>query len=159
MVILRYFNVYGPRLDEIDVGRVITIFLGQLMRGDPLTVIGNGEQTRCFTYVDDAIQATIAAGTSEGAVGKVFNIGSDREVSIKELAETMIRLTGSRSTVQLVSQESVYGPSYEDIPRRVPDVRRMNEILDVTAGVSLEDGLRKTLDWFRNGHSELINRL
>lgn len=153
VVILRYFNVYGPRLDQIDVGRVISIFLGQLMRGVPLTVIGNGEQTRCFTYVDDAIRGTIAAGASERAVGRAVNIGSDREVTIKELAETMIRLTGSRSTVQLVSQESVYGPSYEDIPRRVPDVRLMKEILDVTAGISLEDGLRQTLDWYRNGHS------
>ncbi len=152
VVVLRYFNVYGPRLDQVDVGRVISIFLGQLTRGDPLTVIGNGEQTRCFTYVDDAIRATMAAGTTDKAVGRAINVGSDREFSIKELAEMMIRISGSRSTLRFVSQESVYGPSYEDIPRRVPDVRLMKEILKVDAKVPLEEGLRQTLEWYRNGH-------
>ena len=128
VVVLRYFNVYGPRLDQVDVGRVISIFLGQLMRGDPLTVIGNGEQTRCFTYVDDAIKATMAAANTDNALGRAINVGSDREFSIKELAEIMIRLSGSRSTLKFVSQESIYGPSYEDIPRRVPDVRLMKEL-------------------------------
>ncbi|MCH6545329.1 MAG: NAD-dependent epimerase/dehydratase family protein [Deltaproteobacteria bacterium] len=152
VVVLRYFNVYGPRLDQVDVGRVISIYLGQLTRGDPLTVIGNGEQTRCFTYVDDAIRATMAAGTTDKAVGRAINVGSDREFSIKELAEMMIRISGSQSTLRFVSQESVYGPSYEDIPRRVPDVRLMKEILQVDAKVPLEEGLRQTLEWYRNGH-------
>ena len=151
VVILRYFNVYGPRLDQVDVGRVISIFLGQLMRGDPLTVIGNGEQTRCFTYVDDAIRATMAAGTTDKALGRAINVGSDKEFTIKELAEMMIRISGSSSTLRFVSQESVYGPSYEDIPRRVPDARLMNEILKVDAKVPLEEGLRQTLEWYRNG--------
>ena len=152
VVVLRYFNVYGPRLDQVDVGRVISIYLGQLTRGDPLTVIGNGEQTRCFTYVDDAIRATMAAGATDQAVGRAINVGSDREFSIKELAEMMIRISGSQSTLRFVSQESVYGPSYEDIPRRVPDVRLMKEILKVDAKVPLEEGLRQTLEWYRNGH-------
>lgn len=152
VVVLRYFNVYGPRLDQVDVGRVISIYLGQLTRGDPLTVIGNGEQTRCFTYVGDAIRATMAAGATDQAVGRAINVGSDREFSIKELAEMMIRISGSRSTLRFVSQESVYGPSYEDIPRRVPDVRLMKEILKVDAKVPLEEGLRQTLEWYRNGH-------
>jgi len=154
VVILRYFNVYGPRLDQVDVGRVISIFLGQLMRGDPLTVIGNGEQTRCFTYVDDAIRATMAAGTADKALGRAINVGSDKEFTIKELAEMMIRISGSPSTLRFVSQESVYGPSYEDIPRRVPDARLMNEILKVDAKVPLEEGLRQTLEWYRNGHNK-----
>ena len=152
VVVLRYFNVYGPRLDQVDVGRVISIFLGQLMRGDPLTVIGNGEQTRCFTYVADAIKATMAAATTDNALGRAINVGSDREFSIKELAETMIRLSGSRSTLKFVSQESIYGPSYEDIPRRVPDVQLMNELLKVEANISLEDGLRDTIEWYRDSH-------
>jgi len=151
VVILRYFNVYGPRLDEMDVGRVITIFLGQLLRGEPLAVIGNGEQTRCFTYVEDAIQATVAAGTLDEAVGRVINVGSDKEVTIRALAELMIRLSGSSSTIRFVSQESVYGRSYEDIPRRVPDVQLMREVLRVVPKVSLEEGLRRTIHWFRDG--------
>jgi len=154
VVVLRYFNVYGPRLDQVDVGRVISIFLGQLMRGDPLTVIGDGEQTRCFTYVDDAIRATMAAGTTEKALGRAINVGSDKEFTIKELAEMMIRISGSSSTLRFVSQESVYGPSYEDIPRRVPDARLMNEILKVDANVPLEEGLRHTLEWYRNSHNK-----
>lgn len=149
VVVLRYFNVYGPRLDRMDVGRVITIFLGQLLRGRPLTVIGDGEQTRSFTYVDDAIRATVAAGLKDEAIGNVINIGSDKEVSIKQLAEMMIALSGSPSAVTFVPQEAVYGDSYEDIPRRVPDTRRMREILGVLAEVSLEEGLRRTIEWFR----------
>ena len=76
--VVRYFNVYGPRLDAIDVGRVITIFLGQALRGQPVTVIGDGSQTRCFTYVSDAIAATVQAGLREEAVGEIFNIGNAR---------------------------------------------------------------------------------
>ncbi|MEK6601625.1 MAG: NAD-dependent epimerase/dehydratase family protein [Candidatus Binatota bacterium] len=149
VVVLRYFNVYGPRLDRMDLGRVMTIFLGQLMRGAPLTIIGDGEQTRCFTYVDDAIRATVAAAQKEEAVGNIINIGSDEEVSIKRLAEMMISLYGSKSAMTFVSQESIYGASYEDIPRRVPDSRRMRKILGVMPRVSLEEGLRRTIEWFR----------
>jgi UDP-glucose 4-epimerase len=149
VTVARYFNVYGPRLDAIDVGRVITIFLGQALRGEPVTVIGDGNQTRCFTYVSDAVAATMAAGTREAAIGGVFNIGDDTEVTIRTLAERMIAITGSRSKIQYVAQEDVYGSSYEDIPRRVPDARRMREILGVTPKVSLDEGLRRTIDSFR----------
>lgn len=151
VVVLRYFNVYGPRLDRLDVGRVISIFLSQLMRGAPLTVIGNGEQTRCFTYVDDAVRATVAAGVREEAIGRIINVGTDNEVTIRHLAELMIRLSNSPSSIKFVAQESVYGESYEDIPRRVPDVQRMRAILGVTSQVPLEEGLRRTIEWFRNG--------
>jgi UDP-glucose 4-epimerase len=149
VVVLRYFNVYGPRLDQMDVGRVISIFLGQLMRGVPLTVIGDGRQTRCFTYVEDAIRATLAAAIREEAVGRIINVGSDMEVSVRQLAELMIHLSGSPCSIKFVNQESVYGRSYEDIPRRVPDVKLMREILQVVPQVSLEEGLRRTFEWFR----------
>src|SRR5258706_2899027 len=93
VVVLRYFNVYGPRLDQMDMGRVITVFLGQLMRGVPLTVIGDGRQTRSFTYVDDAIRATVAAGLAEEAVGPGINVGSAQEGRIQELAGKMTQLS------------------------------------------------------------------
>ena len=151
VVIVRFFNAYGPRLDRIDVGRVITIFMGQLLRGEDLTVIGDGKQTRAFTYVDDAVLALIRAGTLPEAVGRIFNIGSDRETTILELAETMIRACpGTGSKVRLVRQEEVYGDSYEDIPRRFPDIMRMRSILGVEPKVPLEEGLRRTIDWFRS---------
>src|SRR5882762_4552966 len=154
VVIVRYFNVYGPRLDKIDVGRVLTIFMGQLLRQEPLTVIGDGKQTSCFTYVDDAVNATVAAGLVPEAVGDIFNIGVDRETTILELAETMIRITGARSTIKFVTQQSIYGDSYEDIPRRVPDNTKMRTILRAAPKVSLEDGLRRTIEWFQKAHFE-----
>jgi UDP-glucose 4-epimerase len=154
VVIVRYFNIYGPRLDKIDVGRVLTIFMGQLLRQEPLTVIGDGRQTRCFTYVSDAIRATMAAGLIPEAVGDIFNIGTDRETPILELAEAMIKIAGAKSEVKFVLQQKIYGESYEDIPRRVPDNTKMRTILKVTPEISLEDGLRKTIEWFQRAHYE-----
>ena len=90
VTILRYFNVYGPRLDGMGVGRVVTIFVSQALRGDPLTVVGDGRQTRCFTFESDAIAATVAAGVRPEAVGGVFNVGCNVEVSIRMLAEPRI---------------------------------------------------------------------
>jgi UDP-glucose 4-epimerase len=156
ITILRYFNVYGPRLDRLDVGRVITILIGQLLRGEPLTVIGDGSQTRCFTWIDDAIQATVAAGVSSGAEGLVFNVGSETETSIRSLAEILIEIGGGPSTVRFVAQETVYGESYEDVPRRVPDVTRMHRILGVRATTPLAEGLARTIAWFRGARVESV---
>jgi UDP-glucose 4-epimerase len=149
VVVLRYFNVYGPRMDQMDMGRVVTIFMGQLLRGEPLTIIGDGLQTRCFTYVDDAIRATMAAGLNDGAVGEVLNIGSDEEVSIKELAELMIRKARSPSTVKYVTQAEAYGSGYEDIRRRVPSIKKMRAILGIEPQVTLDEGLQRTIEWFQ----------
>ena len=149
VVIVRYFNVYGPRLDRMDRGRVITMFMGQLLRGEPLTVIGDGTQTRCFTYVDDAVRATVQAGLRPEAVGEVINIGTDEEIAIRDLAAAMVRISGSTSTIALVPKEAVYDRGYEDIPRRVPLVRKMRELLGVRAEVPLEDGLARTIEWFK----------
>jgi UDP-glucose 4-epimerase len=150
VTITRYFNIYGPRLDRLDVGRIITIFMGQVLRNEPLTVIGDGMQTRCFTYVDDAVRATVAAGTTPGVDGEVFNIGTAVETTILDLARTMIAAAGSTSTIKFVSQETVYGSSYEDIPRRVPDTTKMETVLGVSATTPLRDGLARTIEWFRN---------
>lgn len=149
IVVLRYFNVYGPRLDTLDKGRVITIFLGQILRDEDVTIIGGGSQTRSFTYVSDAIRATFEAGINPKAISEVFNIGNSEEITILELAKCMIRVSGSRSKLKFVSMDSIYGKSYEDIPRRVPDVGKMEKILGLKAEVSLEDGMRQTVDWFR----------
>lgn len=159
VVIVRFFNAYGPRLDRIDVGRVITIFMGQLLRGEPLTVIGDGRQTRAFTYVGDAVRALAAAGEIDEAKGGIFNIGTDRETTILELAEAMIRAypeTGSKIT--FVEQQQVYGESYEDIPRRYPDITRMREILGVDPATPLEEGLRQTIEWFRADEEGKLRR-
>jgi len=149
VVVLRYFNVYGPRMDAMDRGRVIPIFMGQLLRGEPLTVMGDGQQTRCFTYVEDAIRATLAAGVTAAAVGEVVNIGSAEEVSIQELAALMIALSGSRSRPKFVPPAGVYGPSYADITRRVPARVKMQRLLGVVPQVPLAEGLRRTIVWFQ----------
>jgi UDP-glucose 4-epimerase len=153
VVILRYFNVYGPKLDKIDRGRVMTIFMGQLLRGEPLTIVNDGRQTRAFTYVDDAIRATMACGLVDAAVGGIFNIGTDRETTILELAKVMLKEFGRNpedpKNLVFKKQEDVYGKSYQDIDRRVPDVTRMKTILGITPQVSLEDGVKKTCEWFK----------
>ena len=148
VVITRYFNAYGPRLDALDHGRVITIFLGQILSGKPVTVVGDGSQTRCFTYIDDCIKATMEAGLNPAAVGGTFNIGNDRETTVKELAETMVKVSGRDCEIVYVPQEEVYGKSYEDIQRRVPDITRMREVLGVDPSTPLEHGLKVTYDWF-----------
>ena len=149
VTVVRYFNIYGPRLDKLDVGRIITIFMGQLLRNEPLTVIGDGRQTRCFTYVDDAIRATVQAGILPGTSGQVFNIGTAVETSILDLAKLMLEISGSKSEIRFVSKEEIYGTSYEDILRRVPDNTRMREVLGVSDEVPLREGLARTIDWFR----------
>jgi len=88
------------------------------------------------------------------AVGDIFNIGTDRETPVLELAQTMIKITGANSTIQYVPQEKIYGTSYEDIPRRVPDNTKMRTILKTNMEVSLEEGLRKTIEWFQKAHYE-----
>jgi len=150
VVVLRYFNVYGPRLDRIDVGRLFTIFMGQLLRGADLTVIGDGSQTRCFTFISDAVAATVAAGLNSAADGHALNVGVDVETSVLEFAKLMLELYGAeKSKISFVTQEEIYGKSYEDIPRRVPDNTKMRQLLGVEPKVSLREGTAMAMEWFR----------
>jgi nucleoside-diphosphate-sugar epimerase len=154
VTVVRFFNVYGPRLDRVDVGRLFTIFMGQLLRGVDLTVVGDGRQTRCFTYVTDAVEATVAAGLKREAEGQAFNIGTDVETTVLDFAKLMLELYGpTKSKIKFMSQEEVYGPSYEDIPRRVPDNTKMRSVLGVTPRVNLREGLVRTIEWFRKNQS------
>jgi len=154
-VIVRYFNVYGPRLDAIDVGRVITIFMGQMLRGEPLTVIGDGLQTRCFTFVLDAVRATARAGFEPEAEGEAINIGSEKEYTILQLAEALCHVAGRdpEKHIRFVRQQDIYGPRYEDIRRRVPDTAKMRRLLGCSADTSLEVGLRLTYEYFEKEKS------
>lgn len=149
--VVRYFNAYGPRLDPNGYGSVIAKFITQALRGEPLTVYDDGEQTRCFTYVADAIAGTIRLTTVREAAGGVFNIGSSRETSINELAHTILRVTGSESEITHIPYSSAYGPDFEETRRRVPDVSLARDILGFEAQTSFEEGLRRTLAWFREG--------
>ena len=148
--IVRFFNAYGQRLDPAGYGSVIAKFITQARRGENLTIYGDGKQTRCFTYIADTIEGTVKAAVTREAAGKVFNIGSNRETTINDLAQLIRRLSGSRSDIVHIPYTSVYDSHFEETRRRVPDVCRAREILGFEAQTSLEDGLQQTLDWFRN---------
>ena len=139
--VARIFNTYGPRMHPND-GRVVSNFIVQALQGEPLTVYGKGRQTRSFCYVSDAVDAFIRLmGSDDDFTGPV-NIGNPHECSVLELAETIIRLTGSRS-------EIVFNPLPTDDPaRRCPDIQLAKAMLGWQPKVALRDGLQATIDYF-----------
>ena len=147
--ILRYFNSYGPRLDERGYGSVVANLTRQALRGEPLTVHGDGKQTRCFTYIDDTVAGTLLAGEVKEAIGEAFNIGSPNETSILDLAKLIKRLTRSKSPIAFQAYEAYYGEGFEDPRRRVPSVDKAKRLLGFTPKVDLETGLKKTIAWCR----------
>jgi UDP-glucose 4-epimerase len=151
VAVVRYFNAYGPRLDPRGYGSVIAKFATQALRGEPLTIYDDGTQTRCFTYVADTVGGTMCAATVREAAGRVFNIGSNRETSINELAQLILRLTDSASEIVHLPYETAYGRDFEETRRRVPDITRAREVLGFEARTSLEQGLAQTLAWFQRG--------
>ncbi|MGE5578210.1 MAG: NAD-dependent epimerase/dehydratase family protein [Syntrophothermus sp.] len=149
VVILRYFNVYGPCADSSDYGGVVPRFIRQALANEPLTVHGDGSQARCFTYVDDIVKGTLEAGSRPEAEGKIFNLGGRRETSILELAQLIVALSESKSEIVFQPYAEYYGPHYEDVRRRAPDLAAAERILDYHPAVSLEDGLKRTIAWHR----------
>ena len=147
--IVRYFNSYGPRIAPDGYGSVVARLISQALSGQPLTVHGDGHQSRCFTYVDDTVRGTILAGTTPDAVGKVFNVGANRETTINALAELIRDLVGSDVEIVNVPYQQVFGDQFEDTRRRVPDISRAVEVLGFRAETPLEDGLKATISWFR----------
>ena len=150
--IVRYFNSFGPRIDFKGYGSVVANFIRQALSNEPLTVHGDGEQTRCFTYIADTVEGTYLAGTVKAAEGSVFNVGNDVEITINELAERIKAACGSTSEITHISHESRYGKSFEDTKRRVPDLTRSRNILGYAPTTSFDEGLRLTLDWWRREH-------
>jgi UDP-glucose 4-epimerase len=150
--IVRYFNSYGPRIDQSGYGSVIARFAWQALNRLPLTVHGDGKQTRCFTYVSDTVDGTIRAATRAEALGCVFNIGGAREVTILELAGEVRRILGSSSEIRLEPYETDFPRGFEDTRRRVPDVTRARDMLGFEARVGLADGLARTLEWCRQNY-------
>lgn len=143
--IVRYFNIYGTRMDPAGYGSVVAKFLSQALGGEPLTIHGDGRQSRCFTHVREAVEATIRAGTEAAALGEVFNVGSPFEYTVSALADLILRLTGSSSPLSYLTYEEAYGPRFADAPRRVPDVRKIERVLGWRAELPLEDGLRELI--------------
>jgi len=141
MSIVRYFNVYGPRLDPAGYGSVMARFLSQALAGEPLTVHGDGQQTRCFTYVSEAVDATVRAGTLPQALGQVYNVGSSFEIAIGDLAGLVRTVTGSRSEIVHLPYDQAYGPGFADTRRRVPDTTKAWHDLGWRATINLDAGL------------------
>ncbi|MGB0131924.1 UDP-glucuronic acid decarboxylase family protein [Chlorobium sp.] len=141
--VVRIFNTYGPRMHPND-GRVVSNFIVQALKGDPITIYGDGQQTRSFCYVDDLIDAMISMmDTGSDFTGPV-NIGNPGEFTMQELAETVLRLTGSRSKL-------IYLPLPSDDPRqRKPEIELAKEKLSWEPGIGLEDGLKETIRYFKN---------
>jgi UDP-glucuronate decarboxylase len=139
--IVRIFNTYGPRM-AVDDGRVVSNFIVQALKGEPLTVYGNGSQTRSFCYVTDLIEALVRMMNTDGFIGPV-NVGNPGEFTILELAEKVLKLTGSRSRI-------VHGALPQDDPvRRCPDIHLAGEKLGWKPTVSLDEGLPPTIAYFR----------
>lgn len=147
--ILRYFNVYGPKLDKVGEGRVISSMIGDLLKKNIIKVTGDGLQTRSFIYIDDAIDATYEAIIRETAKNKVFNIGTEDEITMEELSRKIMALSKKDPETRFVSKKEFLGRDYDDVPRRAPDNTCMKEVLGVKPKISLDEGLKRTYEWFR----------
>jgi UDP-glucose 4-epimerase len=148
VVVMRFFNTVGPRQTG-RYGMVLPRFVRQALAGEPITIYGDGEQSRCFGDVADVIDATIKLAFHPGAIGQVFNIGSTEEVTICELAEKVIAATGSQSKIVYVPYEEAYAPGFEDMRRRVPDLSKIHQLIGYAPRYSLEDTIRRVIVYER----------
>ena len=137
-VLVRLFNTVGPRQTGA-YGMVLPRFVKQALSGLPITIFGDGTQTRCFGWVKDVANALVRLTELDGAEGALFNIGSDEEVTINELAQVVKEVTGSESPIQHISYEEAYGQNFEDMARRVPDLTRIRESIGYVVTKSLRE--------------------
>lgn len=137
-VVVRLFNTVGPRQTG-RYGMVIPRFVAQALSGEPLTVYGDGQQSRCFCYVGDVVPALIALMDKSDTSGQVFNVGSDRRVTIEELAELIIERTKSSSTIKKVPYEEAYGAGYEDMRHRLPSLEKIRNAIGFNPSTRLEE--------------------
>ena len=152
VVLLRFFGSYGPRHHLSWWGGPQSVFIEQVLNEEEISIHGDGLQTRSFTYVSDTVAGIYAATINPVANGEIFNIGSNHEITILDLAKTIKRLsnTPGELKVKFVPYESFTGGKYEDVRRRVPDSTRCENILGVKALVGLDEGLERTIAWQRS---------
>ena len=148
-VVLRYFNVYGPRQDpKSQYAAVIPKFITALLKGEPVTIFGDGEQTRDFIYVEDVVRANLLACQADRrAVGQVINVASGQAVSINELYQEIARLIGVKTTPHYTS------PRAGDVRHSLADVTKAKELLGLKELISLKEGLKRTISWYRDSLS------
>jgi UDP-glucose 4-epimerase len=146
VTVLRFFNTVGPRQTG-RYGMVLPTFVRQALRGAPLTVHETGEQRRCFSYVGDVTEALVRLVQTPAALGEVINIGNDQEVTINDLAALVREVTGSMSRVQHVPYDQAYGPGFEDMPRRLPCLEKLERLTQYRPSTSLETIVRRVVDY------------
>jgi len=147
-IIVRLFNTVGPRQTG-RYGMVIPNFVRAALAGEPIQVYGSGRQTRCFACVSDVVRGLADLMAHPGAVGEVFNIGNNAEVSIEELAHRVRALAGSSSPICHVPYEEAYGPGFEDMERRVPDLAKIRALIGYAPRTGLDEILRSVIEYFR----------
>jgi UDP-glucose 4-epimerase len=148
VIIARFFNTVGPRQTG-RYGMVIPNFVRQGLSGHSITVYGDGTQTRSFCHVSDVVDAVIRLAAEPKAIGEVFNIGNDQEITIMALAERVRALTGNRSTIVTVPYEQAYEAGFEDMPRRVPDLQKIRQLVGYAPKSNLDDILNGVIDHVR----------
>ena len=148
VTVVRYFNVYGPRQNPIFV---VSQSIHRILNGRQPLLYDSGDQTRCFTYVDDAVAGTLLAADSRAAIGEAFNIGSMTETTVRDVVALAIKVANvdSVSNAEAIDTAARYGRRYEDIPRRIPDSTKAQRELGWRLQVDLEEGIRRTIDWAR----------
>jgi UDP-glucose 4-epimerase len=153
VIIVRFFNTVGPRQTG-RYGMVIPNFVRQALAGDPITVFGDGTQSRAFTHVSDIVDALIKLMREPAAVGQVVNLGSSEEISIRSLAERVRTLCASTSPITYVPYDQAYEAGFEDMPRRVPDLAKAQAMIGYRPSRSLDDILHDVIEFFRQkqGH-------
>jgi UDP-glucose 4-epimerase len=135
--IVRLFNTVGPR-QVGHYGMVVPRFVSAALKNEPLSVYGSGDQIRCFCHVDDAVRALILVMDSDKAVGEVFNVGNNQQISIMELAKKVIELTRSSSSIEKIAYEKAYPEGFEDMQRRVPDISKIKRVLGWAPEIKLD---------------------
>ena len=151
VVIVRLFNTVGPRQTG-RYGMVVPNLIKQALLGHPLTVHGDGRQSRCFTYVSDVVGVLVQLADHEAAVGEVFNVGNDREeVTIRELAERVKARTGGKSEIVTIPYDQAYEEGFEDMHRRVPDLGKLRRLVGYEPQVQLDEILDRVIAYFTSG--------
>ena len=148
VIIVRFFNTVGPRQTG-QYGMVLPSFVRQALSGEPITVFGDGTQSRSFTYVGDVVECMMRLVNEPKAVGQVFNIGNKQEVTILQLAELVKSLTGSTSRIEFVPYDKAYEEGFEDMPRRVPDLTKVTQLVGYEPKVQLNEIITRVIEYFR----------
>jgi UDP-glucose 4-epimerase len=148
VVVVRLFNTVGPRQTG-QYGMVLPTFVRQALAGQPITVFGDGTQSRSFTYVGDVVGALVALAQEPRAIGEVFNVGNMGEISMRELAERVRTMAGSASPIQMIPYDQAYEAGFEDMPRRVPDIAKIRNLIGYEPKLALDEIIKSVIEHLR----------